>query len=358
MSLELVKNARICEVGLRDGLQNEKAIAFDEAGVPKRDKAGNFIYKDAVDEQGNPVLSPSGKAVKAPFVLTVDQKVELISDMIDAGFKVIEVGSFVHPVKVPQMANTDEVFKAILAKGVPDDVELRALIPNVRGVDRAIECGCKKVKLNVSASKGHNIANLNRTPAESVAGFKECVDKAHDNGIDISGSISMAFGSPWDHDGLPVSDVKEIIEAYLNVGITEISLSDASGMAYPTQVYDICTEVKKDYPEATWWLHFHNTRGLAIANIFAGMQAGFYQFDSSFAGVGGCNFIPNATGNVATEDVIHALSEMNVNTGIDLHKSIAISKKVVSMLEHDTDSYVLKAGATKDLKFELPKKQA
>jgi len=357
MSLELVKNVRICEVGLRDGIQNEKAIEFDEAGVPKRNKAGNFVYKNAVDENGAPVLSPSGKPVKEAFVITVDQKVELLKDMFDAGFKVIEVGSFVHPKKVPQMANTDEVFKAINAIGVPKDVELRALIPNLRGVDRAIDCGCKKVKLNVSASKGHNIANLNCTPAESVAGFKECVEKANDNGIGISGSISMAFGSPWDHDGLPLDDVKEIIEAYLNVGITEISLSDASGMAYPTQVYDICTEVKKQYPEADWWLHFHNTRGLAIANILAGMQAGFYQFDSSFAGVGGCNFIPNATGNVATEDVLHAMDMMNVATGIDLHKSIDISKKVVEMLSHDTDSYILKAGATKDLKFELPKKQ-
>jgi len=357
MALELVKNARICEVGMRDGIQNEKAIAFDENGIPMRKKDGSFIYKDMVDENGAPVLSKSGKPVKAPFVLTVDQKVELLKDMFDAGFKVIEVGSFVHPVKVPQMANTDEVFKAINAIGVPEDVELRALIPNLRGVDRAVACGCKKVKLNVSASKGHNIANLNCTPAESVAGFKDCVTKAHDNGIGISGSISMAFGSPWDHDGLPLSDVEEIIEAYLNVGITEISLSDASGMAYPTQVYNYCTEVKAKYPEATWWLHFHNTRGLAIANIFAGMQAGFNQFDASFAGVGGCNFIPNATGNVATEDVIHAMDEMGVATGIDLHKCIAAGKKVVGMLQHDTDSYILKAGATKDLKFELPKSQ-
>ena len=357
MALDLVKNVRICEVGMRDGLQNEKAIAFDANGVPMRDKSGAFIYRDMVDENGNPVLSKSGKHVKVPFVLSVENKVELLKKMIAAGFKVIEVGSFVHPVKVPQMANTDEVFKAILAEGVPEDVELRALIPNARGVDRAVACGCKKVKLNVSASKGHNIANLNCTPAESVAKFKECVEKAQANGIGISGSISMAFGSPWDYNGVPIDDVKEIVEAYMNVGITEISLSDASGMAYPTQVYDICTEMKKCYPENNWWLHFHNTRGLAIANIFAGMQAGFYQFDASFAGVGGCNFIPNATGNVATEDVVHAMSQMGIETGIDLDQCIAISKRVVEMLQHDTDSYILKAGASKDLRLELPKSQ-
>jgi len=357
MALNLVENVRICEVGMRDGLQNEKAIAFDAAGVPMRNKAGNFIHKDAMDENGQPVLSKSGKPVKAPFVLTVEQKVELLKKLIAAGFKVIEVGSFVHPVKVPQMANTDEVFKAILAEGIPSDVELRALIPNARGVDRAIACGCNKVKLNVSASKGHNLANLNCTPSESVAGFKACVEKAEANGIGISGSISMAFGSPWDYSGLPVDDVKEIVEAYMNVGIKEISLSDASGMAYPTQVYDICTEMKKCYPEVDWWLHFHNTRGLAIANIFAGMQAGFYQFDASFAGVGGCNFIPNATGNVATEDVIHALDQMGVNSGVDLDQCIAIGKRVVEMLQHDTDSYILRAGASKDLRLELPKGQ-
>ena len=357
MALNLVENVRICEVGMRDGLQNEKAIAFDAAGVPMRNKAGNFIHKDAMDENGQPVLSKSGKPLKAPFVLTVEQKVELLKKLIAAGFKVIEVGSFVHPVKVPQMANTDEVFKAILAEGIPSDVELRALIPNARGVDRAIACGCNKVKLNVSASKGHNLANLNCTPSESVAGFKACVEKAEANGIGISGSISMAFGSPWDYNGLPVDDVKEIVEAYMNVGIKEISLSDASGMAYPTQVYDICTEMKKCYPEVDWWLHFHNTRGLAIANIFAGMQAGFYQFDASFAGVGGCNFIPNATGNVATEDVIHALDQMGVNSGVDLDQCIAIGKRVVEMLQHDTDSYILRAGASKDLRLELPKGQ-
>ena len=313
MGFDYVKKVRICEVGLRDGLQNEKTI------------------------------------------LTTDQKVELLRDMIDAGLKVIEVGSFVHPVKVPQMANTDEVVK-VLKEEVPADVELRAFIPNLRGVDRAIACGCTKVKLNVSASKGHNLANLNRLPSETVAGFGECVEKAHANGIDISGSISMAFGSPWD-DEIPIDDVKEIVEAYIKTGVTEISLSDASGMAYPSQVYDICTEMKKSYPEVKWWLHFHNTRGLAIANIIAGMQAGFSQFDASFAGVGGCPFVPNAAGNVATEDVLHALDEMGVETGVDVDKVIAIGRKVTGMLGHTADSYILKAGKSADLTLELPKGQ-
>lgn len=308
MTIELVKKIRICEVGPRDGLQNEATI------------------------------------------LTTEQKVEIIKDMIDAGFKVIEVGSFVSPKAVPQMANTDEVFKLI---PMADGVEYRTLIANVKGVERAAACGCKKVKLNVSASKSHNLANLNMTPEESVAGFKACVDKALENNIEISGSISMAFGSPWDKE-IPVQDVKEIVKAYLNVGVTEISLSDASGMAYPTQVYEICSEMKKEFPQVNWWLHFHNTRGLGIANIVAGMQAGISQFDTSFAGVGGCPFVPGAAGNVSTEDVIHMCDEMNVETGIDLDKAMLISKKIVEIVGHSADSYLLRAGKSKDLIRELP----
>ncbi len=315
MAFDYVKKVRICEVGLRDGIQNEKCEP-----------------------------------------ISVENKVELLKGMFDAGFKVIEVGSFMHPVKVPQMANTDEVFKALQDVDVPADVELRALIPNKRGVDRAIACGCKKVKLNVSASLGHNLANLNRTPAESVAGFAEVVDEAKSNGLDISGSISMAYGSPWD-DEIPLDEVKKIIEAYMAVGITEISLSDASGMAYPSQVYNICTEVRKAYPDNTWWIHLHNTRGLAVANIIAAMQAGMTQFDGSLAGAGGCPFVPNAAGNVATEDVIHCLDEMGVETGIDNYKVIELSRRMVELIGHTADSYILKAGQTKDLKLPLPVRQ-
>ena len=306
--MEYAKKVRFCEVGIRDGLQNEKQF------------------------------------------VSAEEKIELINMMTDAGFPVIEVGSFVSPKAVPQMANTDEVFKGIKRK---DGVEYRALIANARGVDRAIACGCTKVKLNVSASVAHNLANLNRTPAQSVAGFAECVEKAHAAGIEISGSISMAFGSPWDKE-IPIQDVKDIVDAYLAVGIDEISLSDASGMAYPSQVYDMCMEMKKCYPNVKWWLHFHNTRGLGIANILAGMEAGFTQFDSSFAGVGGCPFVPGAAGNVATEDALHMCEQMKVETGIDLDKAMNISRRVVEILGHNTDSYLLRAGKASDLIRELP----
>ena len=309
--MTMPKEITLCEVGLRDGLQNEKTM------------------------------------------FTAEQKIALINAMSEAGFKVIEVGSFVSPKAVPQMANTDEVFKGIKMQ---DGVEYRALIANARGVDRAVACGCKKVKLNVSASVAHNLANLNRTPAQSVAGFAECVEKAKAANIGISGSISMSFGSPWDKE-IPIQDVKDIVDAYLKVGVTEISLSDASGMAYPVQVKAICEEMLKAYPQVEWWLHFHNTRGLGVANIMAGLESGFTRFDTSFAGVGGCPFVPGAAGNVATEDIIHMCDESGIKSGIDLDKAIAISRKVVEIIGHSTDSYILRAGKSKDLIRELPKGQ-
>ena len=300
--MKLPSSITLCEVGLRDGLQNET------------------------------------------YILNTEQKLEMLRGLIDAKFPVIEVGSFMHPRAVPQMANTDEVFKAI---GDVPGVELRALIPNLRGIQRAIDCGCKKVKLNVSASRQHNLKNLNMTPEESVAGFASCVDAAVENGIAISGSISMPFASPWE-GRITEEDVDAIIEAYLKVGITEISLSDTSGMAVPNQVYNLCCHIKEKYPQATWWLHFHNTRGLAMANIMAAMEAGMDRFDSSFGGLGGCPFVPGAAGNISTEDVLHLCEESGIATGIDITKVIELSRKLKELLNHDMDSYILRAGRSCD----------
>ena len=300
---QLPSSITLCEVGLRDGLQNEKTL------------------------------------------LPTQEKVALLRGLIEAGFSVIEVGSFMHPKAVPQMADTDEVYRAV---GAVPGVELRALIPNLRGVQRAAACGCKKVKLNVSASRQHNMKILNMTPEESVAGFADCVRAAGESGIAISGSISMPFASPWE-GRIPVSDVEAIVEAYLKVGITEISLSDASGMAAPAQVFELCSHVREKYPQVTWWLHFHNTRGLAMANIMAAMEAGMTRFDSSFGGLGGCPFVPGAAGNISTEDVLNFCEESGIATGIDLEQVMELSRSLRRLLGHDLDSYVLRAGRARDL---------
>ena len=301
--MKTVDKITLCEVGLRDGLQNEKTL------------------------------------------IPTPEKLELLRGLADAGFSVIEVGSFMHPKAVPQMADTDELFRAV---GEIPGVELRALIPNLRGVQRAIDCGCKKVKLNVSASRQHNLKNLNRTPEESIAGFAPCVEAASAAGIQVSGSISMPFASPW--EGItPVEDVDAIIRAYLDVGISEISLSDASGMASPAQVYSLCCHVREQFPQASWWMHFHNTRGMAMANICAAMQAGMTRFDSSFGGLGGCPFVPDAAGNISTEDVLHMCEADGIETGVDLVKVMALSRRLRELLNKELDSYVLRAGRNVDL---------
>lgn len=301
--MEFPSRITLCEVGLRDGLQNEAHI------------------------------------------LKTSDKLALVNELILAGFKVIELGSFMSPKAVPQMADTDELFLNL--KDIKD-VEFRALVANKKGVERAINCGCQKVKLNVSASLGHNLANINMTPEESVAGFGESVNLAIENGLKVSGSISMPFGSPWEGE-IGLEAIQNIVDAYLKVGISEISLSDASGMAVPNQVYSICSSMQEKYPEVKWWLHFHNTRGMAIANIIAAMQAGITSFDSSFGGLGGCPFVPGAAGNVSSEDVVHMMDEMGIATGINIVKAMDIARKVQLLVGHDTDSYVLKAGRTKDL---------
>ena len=298
----------LCEVGLRDGLQNEKTI------------------------------------------LPTEEKLTLLRGLIDAGFKVIEVGSFMHPKAVPQMADTDELYKAI---GEVPGVELRALIPNLRGVQRAADCGCKKVKLNISASKGHNLANLNKLPLETMKGFGICADTARSAGLEVSGSIACPFGSPWD-PLIPVEDIKEIIDAYLDVGVKEISISDAPGMAMPDQVFRMMTELTACYPQCKFILHFHNTRGMGIANIMAGMEAGITWFDGSLAGTGGCPFIPGAAGNVSTEDIVHMAICQNIETGIDLHRLMDAGHRLEQLMGHPGDSYVLRAGANMDIRLNMP----
>ncbi|WBW50046.1 hydroxymethylglutaryl-CoA lyase [Peptoniphilus equinus] len=306
-----IDKVTLCEVGLRDGFQNEQQI------------------------------------------FSTEDKITILDMLTDAGYPIIEVGSFMSPKAVPQMADTDAVYKQARLR---DGVEYRALIANLRGVQRAIDCGCKKVKLNVSASKAHNIANLNMTPQESVAGFKACVDLAHDHHIEVSGSISMPFGSPWE-DEIPLTDIETIVQAYLNLDVKELSLSDASGLAYPSQVKEIVTAMKAQFPEVKWILHFHNTRGLGIANIVAGMEAGVDTFDTSFAGLGGCPFVPGAAGNVSSEDVLNLMNQMHIDTGIDLDKVIEIGRFIRDRVQHDVHSYVLKAGKSVGLKLELPQKK-
>jgi len=293
----------LCEVGPRDGLQNEKTS------------------------------------------FTVDQKVELIERSVDAGVKFIEIGSLVHPKAVPQMADTDEVAKRIRKV---DGVEYRVLVMNVKGIQRAEAAGLTKAKLTVSASRSHSLSNMKRTPEEVVRSFGECAEYAAAHSITLSGAIATSFGCPFEGK-VNLEQVLTVIGCFREIGVTELSLSDTTGMANPQQVLDYCTQVRQKFPDVTWWLHFHNTRGMGLANVAAGMLAGVSRFDAAFAGLGGCPFAPGASGNIATEDLVHMCHEMGIETGIDLDQMISLGNHIKEILGHETSSFVLKAGKCSDI---------
>ena len=293
----------ICEVGPRDGLQNEQVR------------------------------------------LTVEQKVELINRSVEAGAKIIEVGSFVHPKAVPQMADTDEVVKC-LKKG--SGVEYRALVMNLRGVQRAEAAGLRKVKFTVSASRAHSMANSNCTPEEAVRNFGECAEYVTRHGMELSGSLATVFGCPFE-GRVSLEQVISVITCFREIGIRELSLSDTTGMANPQQVYEYGQLVKTLFPDVTWHLHFHDIRGMGLANVVSGMLAGITHYDASFAGLGGCPFVPDAAGNIATEDLIHMCHEMGINTGYDLDQVISIGHSVQELIGHVTSSFILRAGKCSDV---------
>ena len=293
----------LCEVGLRDGLQNEKAI-------------------------------PS-----------VEQKLQLLDAVVASGIKIIEVGAFVHPKAVPQMADTDALCRAMTKV---DGVEYRALVPNIKGVQRAFDAGLTKAKLTVSASEAHCLANFNSSPVKMVEGFADCAEFAAQNKMTLSGAISTSFGCPF-QGKVPVEQVENVVRSFVKLGITELSLSDTTGMANPRQVYELGTHMIQMFPQVQWVMHFHNTRDMALANIITGIQAGVRLFDGAFAGLGGCPFAPGASGNVASEDVIHMLHEMGIDTGIDLLKAMATARLAAQFVGHEANSSVLKAGRCVDL---------
>lgn len=301
--MSLPKKITLSESGLRDGIQNEKVI------------------------------------------LSVEQKLEIVNDLIDAGFTDMEGGSFVRGDRVPTMANSPEVFERLdYTRGV----NYYALVPNMRGLDRAIEAGAKLVGVGVSASEAHNIANYNCTPAESLAAYGGIIEKARTHGLQLRSSVQMAFGSPWEHR-IPLDNVKRLIDIYANYGIETVIVCDTAGVAVPTQVYEMFEEFKRCYPHMSWILHLHNTRGVAMCNMLAGMEAGVTCFATSLAGLGGCPFVPNAAGNLSTEDTLHLMDEMGIETGLDIDKVIAAARKLERFVGHEGHSYILRAGKTSDL---------
>jgi hydroxymethylglutaryl-CoA lyase len=296
-SLEnLPSKAVICEVGPRDGLQNEKTV------------------------------------------LPAERKIELIEAAVEAGARSVEIGSFVHPKAVPSMADTDQVALGLKRR---EGVAYRALALNFKGVERAHAAKIGKIKLTVSASPTHSMQNSNAAPEDVIKSFGQCAAFCGENGMELTGAIATAFG--YYAEGVtPLEQVEKVVQAYLAIGVRELSMSDTTGMANPKQVYEYMRKLRDRYPEVLWTLHTHDTRGMALANILAGLAAGVTHFDASFAGLGGCPFAPGASGNVATEDVVNMLHSMGVSTGYDFEKTMAVARMAEKFVGRPGDSRMLK----------------
>jgi hydroxymethylglutaryl-CoA lyase len=275
-----------------------------------------------------------------PDWISTERKIEIVRKLANTGIQSIEVTSFVHPKAIPQLRDAEEVVKQTQDL---TGVMFRALVPNVRGAQRAIDVGIKKLKLMLSATDSHSISNANCLTEEAMNGFSPIIELAEKNNVKVGGSISVAFGCPYEGK-VPMERINQIIERYVSLGIQEVSLADSTGMANPKQVFEMVGQLQNDFPSMTFSMHLHNTRGLALANAVAAMQQGIIHFDSSIAGLGGCPYAPGATGNVATEDLVHMLSEMGIDTGINLDSLIEVAEDVKGIIGHDGGSYMLQAG--------------
>ncbi len=292
----------------------------------------------------NDVAVRDGFQMEKTFVPTAT-KISLIDELSRTGLARIEVTSFVSPKAVPALADANEVLSGIAR--VPG-VTYVALVPNLRGVHNAAAAPAKPDELNgvVSASETHNRANINRSHEQSLAELPGMVRAAHEAGMRMTMSLSTTFGCPFE-GRVDEAVVLRFVEAFHAAGVDGISLADTTGMANPRQVEELAALVLDRFPtkdDTYYTLHFHNTRGMGLANVIAGIEAGVRSFDGSVAGLGGCPFAPGATGNICTEDMVNMLSDMGYDTGVDLDRLIAAARRVPGIVGHDTPGQVAKAG--------------
>lgn len=290
-------------------------------------------------------VSPrDGLQIEPTWVDTPD-KIALIDQLSLAGFSRIEAGSFVSPKAIPALRDGDDVFRGIHRH---PGVIYVALIPNLRGAQRAIDAGADELNLVMSASQTHNLANMRMRCEQSLTAFADVVAFAAGSKVSLNGSIATTFGCPFEGK-IDEDRVLQIVDAYLELGMQGISLADTTGMANPRQVHRLVQRVLTRIPASALTLHFHNTRGLGLSNVLAAYEAGARRFDASLGGLGGCPFAPGASGNICTEDLVNMCEEMGIDTGIDLPHLLTMSRRLPALLGHDMPGQVAKAGRNCDL---------
>jgi hydroxymethylglutaryl-CoA lyase len=272
-----------------------------------------------------------------------DAKIRLIDALSRTGVSRIEAVSFVHPRAIPQMADADEVWKRIDRRA---DVRYSALVPNVRGAVRAIDAGVPEIEVVVSASDTHNRANVNRSTEQSLDDIAELVALAHDAGATVQVVVATAWGCPYEGD-VPVERVVDVAGRALRDGADGLSFGDTTGMATPSRVTRLVGSVRSAFPEAPVNLHFHNTRGAALANVLAALDFGIATFDSSAGGLGGCPYAPGATGNLATEDLLYMLDGLGCDTGVSIDAVFAASTGIEDRLSHALPSRYVRARSSR-----------
>lgn len=266
--------------------------------------------------------------------IPTDHKVRLIDALSGTGVRRIEAVSFVHPKAIPQMADADQVWSRIARD---PGIRYSALIPNTRGAERALRAGLREIEVVVSASDTHNRRNLNRSTEESLDDITNLIALIHAQGGTVEVIVATSFGCPFEGDIDP-RRVASIVERVRTDGADRIAFGDTTGMATPRRVRDLLSEVRPDL------LHFHNTRGTGLANVLTALDLGVTEFDASVGGIGGCPYAPGASGNIATEELVHMLEDMGIATGIDLETLINVAELAEGLLGRTLPSGVLRAG--------------
>ncbi|MDR9395472.1 MAG: hydroxymethylglutaryl-CoA lyase [Roseovarius sp.] len=280
-----------------------------------------------------------GFQIEASFIPT-EKKIEIINALFAAGLRHMQVTSFVSPRAVPQLADAETVLAGI---DRPEGSMITALIPNLRGAERAVGAGVDAVHTVVSASETHNVKNVNRSIDASLGDFDAVFALLNSAGVGIEGGISTAFGCPF--EGIvPPEQVARIAKIYQQLGATSVGLGDTTGMATPTTVRAAVRAIRAEAPGLGIGLHFHNTRGVGLACVMTGLEEGVTHYDASVGGLGGCPFAAGATGNICTEDLVYLLNESGYNTGIDLDALITAATLTQEVLGRVLPGQVMKSG--------------
>lgn len=291
----------------------------------------------------NEVVTRDGFQIEPNFIST-DAKVALIDALSLCGYAKIEATSFTSPKAIPMLRDADEVMGRI--QRVPG-VEYTVLVPNLRGAERAMEAKADELNLVMSTSEAHNLANLRMTRAQSFAALAGVV-RYVDGQAPINVSLSTCFGCPMEGD-VALADVLGVARRFVDLGVRGLTLCDTTGMAHPLQVTRMAEALQQQLPNTQLTLHFHNTRGMGLANILAAVQSGITRFDGSLGGLGGCPYAPGASGNVCSEDAIHMLDAMGYDTGMDVARLIKLARQLPQMVGHEVPGQVAKAGRITDL---------